>query len=117
MLRTVKTVAGEFQDLFIAFDLALRNGASTRREQFDALLARFKSAFKEERKVRVATTPHLDILGVFGLKSRELCHSRVVAWFLDSNQAHEQGTVFLDAFLRQPRSVRYSTAAVFTVAN
>lgn len=100
MLRTVKTFAGEFQDLFVAFDLALRNGASTSRSQFDALLAGFKSAFKEARKVRVATTPHLNVLSVFGLKSRELCHSRVVAWFLDRNQTHEQGTLFLDAFLR-----------------
>ena len=100
MLRTVKTFAGEFQDLFVAFDLALRNGASTSRAQFDALLAGFKSAFKEARKVRVATTPHLNVLSVFGLKSRELCHSRVVAWFLDPNQTHEQGTLFLDAFLR-----------------
>lgn len=103
----MKTIAARFQELFGAFELALRDGASARRAQFDALLAGFKLAFKEARKVRVATTPHLNILSVFGLKSRELCHSRVVAWFLDPSETHEQGTLFLNAFLRDlglPRS-------------
>jgi len=98
--RIVKTDSNEFQDLLAAFDSTLRNGVSSRKAEYEGLLEGFSDAFRNARHNRAATTPYLNVLSVFGLKSRELCHSRVVAWFLDPNETHEQGALFLKTFLR-----------------
>jgi hypothetical protein len=71
-------------------------------------------AFKAARNDRSAYTPRLNILDVFGLKTWELSHSRVVAWFLDENESHEQGGVFMECLLRHC-GVPDSSCAGYTV--
>src|SRR5437899_3938315 len=66
--------------------------------QFEKLFREFDAAFKESRTQRVDSTPHLDVLQVFGLGMDELRHSRVLSWFLDAE--HEQGVLFAQALLR-----------------
>ena len=65
-----------------------------------AVFAEFVVAFNASREDRALATPHLNILDVFGLKTRELCHSRVVAWFLNETGTHEQGSLFMNRLLR-----------------
>ena len=65
------------------------------------VIEEFKHAFNDARKDRAADTPFLNILDVFGLKTRELCHSRVVEWFLKEDASHEQGGIFMDCLLRR----------------
>ena len=68
--------------------------------QFEKLFREFDAAFKESRTQRVDSTPHLDVLQVFGLGMDELRHSRVLSWFLDADAEHEQGVLFAQALLR-----------------
>src|SRR5207249_11701800 len=66
-------------------------------EEWPALFADFTKAFDDSRSERASYTPYLNILNVFGLKYDELCHSRVLAWYLDEKSEHEQGSLFLKA--------------------
>lgn len=70
-----------------------------RSKTWPALFDEFDVAFKDARKDRAEETPRLNILDVFGLKTWELCHSRVVAWFLKEDESHEQGGLFIDCLL------------------
>ena len=42
----------------------------------------------------------MNVLQVFGLGARELCHSRALAWFLRPDAEHEQGNLFINALLK-----------------
>src|SRR4029434_3352264 len=64
------------------------------------VIGAFDAAFKAARHDRSAYTPRLNILAVFGLKTWELCHPRVISWFLDENESHEQGGVFMECLLQ-----------------
>lgn len=59
----------------------------------------FDHSYREARATRAASTPHLDVLRVFGLAFAELRHSAVLAWCLDPSAEHEQGPLFAQAFL------------------
>ena len=86
-----------FSQLFREFEKTLEHASGP---QFEKLFREFDAAFKESRSRRVDSTPHLDVLQVFGLGTDELRHSRVVAWFLDASGEHEQGAIFMQALLR-----------------
>lgn len=86
-----------FSQLFREFEKTLEDVSGP---QFEKLFREFDAAFKESRSRRVDSTPHLDVLQVFGLGTDELRHSRVVAWFLDASGEHEQGAIFMQALLR-----------------
>ena len=86
-----------FSQLFCEFEKTLEDVSGP---QFEKLFREFDAAFKESRSRRVDSTPHLDVLQVFGLGTDELRHSRVVAWFLDASGEHEQGAIFTQALLR-----------------
>ena len=68
-------------------------------EKFRAFFRRFDAEYREQRKTRAASTPHLDVLRVFGLEFAELRHSDAFAWFLDPRGEHEQGALFANAVL------------------
>ena len=70
-------------------------------EELDIFFQNFENAYRDARKERALRTPHLDVLQIFGLAYAELRHSDVLAWFLDSEAAHEQGPLFLNAVLRR----------------
>jgi len=69
-------------------------------EEFKSFFQRFDQDFWIARKDRAASTPHFDMLRVFGLHFRELRHSDVLAWFLKPTTEHEQGPIFASALLR-----------------
>jgi len=85
-----------FRDAIDAFAFA----KAARSSLWPKIIADFDAAFKAARHDRAAYTPRLNVLDVFGLKTWELCHSRVIAWFLDENASHEQGNVFMECLLR-----------------
>lgn len=80
-----------FQAVFNTFATA----KAEESKRWPVIFARFQAAFEASRSERAAYTPYLNILDVFGLKFRELSHSRVLAWFLDEQAEHEQGSLFL----------------------
>lgn len=86
-----------FQEAVHAFEAAQDEGSKA----WPDVIKEFKHAFTDARKDRAAVTPFLNILDVFGLKTRELCHSRVVEWFLKEDASHEQGGIFMDCLLRR----------------
>src|SRR5439155_17670311 len=50
---------------------------------------------------------------VFGLTTRELCHSDALAWFLREDAEHEQGDLFMRALLKRvgvgiPKEMNYT---------
>jgi len=81
-------------DLFRAQDAGLASA-------MQSLFHSFEHAYRLDRKTRVATTPHLDLLGVFGFEFKELRHSDVFAWFLRPTAEHEQGSIFANALLKK----------------
>ncbi len=91
----MKTSARIYRELFEDFEASLQVKAG----EFDRLLDDFNSDYIAARASRAATTPHLDVLRVFGLGARELCHSRALAWFLRIDGEHEQGCLFINALL------------------
>ena len=93
---------------------AFASARAARSAAWPRIVADFDAAFKAARQDRSAYTPRLNILDVFGLKTWELCHSRVVSWFLDENQSHEQGGVFMECFL-QHCGVSGASCAGYTV--
>lgn len=86
-----------FQSAFHRF----REAKAKRLEGWRSLFSAFGIAFKAARKDRAAETPRLNTLDVFGLKTRELCHSRVVEWFLKEDESHEQGSLFMECLLAE----------------
>ncbi len=60
----------------------------------------FDHSYQLARSTRASNTPHLDVLGVFGLEFKELRHSDALAWFLRPRSSHEQGHLFADALVR-----------------
>jgi len=99
--KVMNNSAAEFQDLLDEFGSSFKSAASQRECVYKQFLGDFDSAFKEARIDRAVTTPHLGLLSPFGLKYRELCHSRILRWFLDPNSEHEQSSLFLDALLTE----------------
>lgn len=79
---------------------AFVSAKAARSTVWPRVVADFDTAFKAARQDRSAYTPRLNILDVFGLKTWELCHSRVVSWFLDENESHEQGSLFMECLLQ-----------------
>jgi hypothetical protein len=86
-----------FQKTLNAFEEAKLERSKT----WPAVFAEFGVAFKASREDRALSTPRLNILDVFGLKTWELCHSRVVAWFLSETATHEQLGLFMNQLLRE----------------
>jgi hypothetical protein len=90
-----KELANRFNEVFDSFATARIQETTEWPKLFDT----FHHSYIEARQQRASTTPNLNLLGVFGLRTRELCHSRVLAWFLDENASHEQGGLFLRSLL------------------
>lgn len=91
-----QSTVSTFQETLQAFEEAKFERSKT----WPAVFAEFDVAFKASREHRALSTPRLNILDVFGLKTRELCHSRAIAWFLSETATHEQGSLFLNRLLR-----------------
>jgi hypothetical protein len=85
-----------YRSLFEDYDASLYLKA----DKFERFLKDFNSGYIAARASRAATTPHLNVLRIFGLGARELCHSRALAWFLRADGEHEQGGLFTNALLR-----------------
>lgn len=83
-----------------AFFTELQGHEAARATELADFFTRFEDDFREARGARAVTTPHLNVLRVFGLEFAELRHSAVLAWFLDANAEHEQGSRFADALLK-----------------
>src|SRR5258708_4517236 len=100
-VASVKNPSGPSCELFSQFFLEFEKTlGKVSGPQFEKLFREFNAAFKESRTQRVGSTPHLDLLRVFGLRTDELRHSRVLSWFLDADAEHEQGALFAQALLR-----------------
>jgi hypothetical protein len=91
-----QSTVSTFQETLQAFEEAKFERSKT----WPAVFAEFDVAFRASREDRALSTPRLNILDVFGLKTRELCHSRAIAWFLSETATHEQGSLFLNRLLR-----------------
>jgi hypothetical protein len=91
------TTAQVFKDFFLAFRQK-QGGASA---GLAAFFQAFDHAYQLARTVRATNTPHLDVLGVFGMEFRELRHSDALAWFLRARSPHEQGSLFANALLQR----------------
>jgi hypothetical protein len=84
-----------YRSLFEDYEASLHMKA----EDFERLLDDFISDYIAARASRAKTTPHLDVLRIFGLEARELCHSRALSWFVREDAEHEQGARFANAML------------------
>ena len=82
------------------FFAAFRQQASGASDEMASFFQKFAQDYRVARKDRAATTPHLDVLRVFGLEYAELRHSDVLAWFLRPTNEHEQGPLFANALLQ-----------------
>jgi PD-(D/E)XK nuclease superfamily len=80
---------------FLAAIKAFAKSKTERAKGWPEVINNYRAAFVRSRAERAAYTPHLNVLAVFNLKLRELCHSAALAWFLDENGSHEQGPLFL----------------------
>ena len=74
--------------------------SAQRASNFEDFVGQFGESYRVARADRARTTPHLDVLQAFGLSVRELCHSRLLSWFLRADGEHEQGALFLNALLK-----------------
>ena len=97
MTLAATPLADSFRAVFDAFD----ETKAERSKTWPVMFEEFDHAFKAARKDRAVETPFLNILDVFGLATRELCHSRVLEWFLKEDASHEQGSIFLECLLRR----------------
>ena len=84
-----------------AFFTAFQNASHRLGDEMKSFFQQFERDYRAARKSRAATTPHLDLLRVFGLEFAELRHSDVLAWFLKPTAEHEQGPFFLNALLHR----------------
>lgn len=77
----------------------LRRADQNSAAELSGFFQRFEDDYRQARSKRAATTPHLDLLRVFGLEFAELRHSAALAWFLNPLAEHEQGSLFVNALL------------------
>lgn len=82
------------------FFAAFREHGSTAVSRLAQFFTDFDHEYARSRDTRAATTPHFDVLRVFGLDFAELRHSDALAWFLDSEAEHEQGELFARTLLQ-----------------
>jgi len=61
---------------------------------------KFDTDYVFARQTRATTTPHFDMLRVFGLHFGELRHSLALRWFLHQDSEHEQGPLFTETLLK-----------------
>jgi hypothetical protein len=78
----------------------LRQENTDSAAELSVFFQQFEADYRNARSTRAITTPHLDVLRVFGLEFAELRHSDVLAWFLKPTTEHEQGPRFANALLR-----------------
>src|SRR5439155_9135441 len=95
-VKTGLKIDSGFVQLFRQFETLTANSDPKFKNLFDS----YEAAFKNSRSKRVGSTPHLDVLTLFGLAEDELRHSRVLSWFLRPDAEHEQGAIFTQALLR-----------------
>lgn len=95
-----KAEAQELADFFADFRQQFSDQTTARSREFKSFLQNFDHDYRIARKDRAASTPHFDMLRVFGLQFAELRHSDVLAWFLKPTTEHEQGSLFANALLR-----------------
>jgi hypothetical protein len=82
------------------FFAAFREHGSIAVSRLAQFFTDFDHEYARARDTRAATTPHLDVLRVFGLEFAELRHSAALAWFLDPGAEHEQGDLFARTLLQ-----------------
>ncbi len=93
-------IAPDMSDLQLTeFFAALEKASQAAADSLSDFFKFFDQQYSEARKLRAPTTPHFNLLAVFGLQFSELRHSDVLAWFLDPQAAHEQGGIFADRLL------------------
>ena len=78
----------------------LRQSITRLDDQLSHFFEQFELSYTTARSARAATTPHLNVLRVFGLEFAELRHSAVLAWFLNPDAEHERGNLFANALLK-----------------
>jgi len=83
------------EDFFVRF----RESEGESADRLATFFRDFDADFHKARIIRATSTPHLDVLRVFGLEFAELRHSAALAWFLSSRAEHEQGSLFVNALL------------------
>jgi hypothetical protein len=66
-------------------------------------MARFADDFDARRQVDPATDRPFNALKLAGLNTDEVRHSAILAWLLDSQEDHGQGTLFMRAFIEACR--------------
>ncbi|MBM3315724.1 hypothetical protein FJY71_07815, partial [candidate division WOR-3 bacterium] len=69
----------------------------------ERLLVDFRKALLRTREAQGRDASELDMLRSLGVEEdlREKHHSKFLAWLLDPDETHEQGTLFFRALLRQ----------------
>lgn len=90
----------EWDKLLMEFE-SLANKKSEIIPQLEELLGEFdakQGEWKEEQKVRA---DNFNVLRVMRLSRKELCHSNILAWLLDSQASHAQGNLGFLLFLKQ----------------
>lgn len=95
-------------DSLADFFTALRMADTNDAENLQTFFRKFAADYASARQTRAATTPHFDMLRVFGLQLAELRHSDALAWFLNPTMEHEQGVLFANTFLRLFSEVQLS---------
>ncbi len=103
----------EYKTAFEGYERSISQSARSVAGVFGRFIEIFDREYRHARQQRVLTTPNLSVLKVFGLRYRELRHSDALAWFLRENSEHEQGDLFLRAFLKQlsvkiPENIKYT---------
>ena len=81
------------------FEMVSAAAALDQAKEMEVAFQEFTHAYQEARQTRASSTPHLNLLDVFGLATRELRHSSALAWFLRADAEHEQGSRFMAALL------------------
>src|SRR5580765_5523160 len=84
----------EFESVFNSYRDCIALAAQGVAEDFGHVFEDFGREYSSARQQRISTTPHLSVLQVFGLTTRELRHSDALAWFLREDAEHEQGDLF-----------------------
>lgn len=92
--------SADFKSLMDEFEAASAAVAPDRARDMEVVFQEFTHAYQQARQTRASFTPHLNVLDVFGLNTRELRHSSVLAWLLRADAEHEQGGRFMGALLR-----------------
>ena len=103
----------EFESVFNSYRDCIALAAQGVAEDFGHVFEDFGREYSSARQQRISTTPHLSVLQVFGLTTRELRHSDALAWFLREDAEHEQGDLFMRALLKMvgveaPQQINYT---------